>query len=1218
MGRVLTVFAGLLVLALLSVMVLPYVIDWGSYRATIEERLSQALRQPVKIGGTIDITVLPVPVVRLGDVTVGKTGAQARIARLDVELATGPLLRGQWQASEIRLDNPRLWLSLDRRGRLISEAPGGNWPELTIDSLIISEGEITIEQEQRGTRFFVDNITLSASASSLVGPWRAEGTARFEGSATQISIQTGRGDIDGIRAKISVVPSERPIAFDLDALFRRADGRPSFSGALKLAGVGATDATVRQSGWRIEANVDAGTETFIAKDIHVVPAGDDRVIALNGVINLTLGEDMRADAALSARQIDVDRLVGASAQSPASVATIFERLAALPSALTLPPALRLRGSFDAGSLAVAGGLIQDVHASLDLRGGKWQLSELRGRLPGQTMVKLSAAVEPGGKGAAVTGAIDVMAAAPSLLAAWSAGEFFRAQGERSAGASGALELRARYGLSPQRLELTQMRFGVPGAAIAGSADIRWDDGTPKVTFDGMAEDVDVGPVASFFAAFGERLGAVAAADAAIRFKAKRVRHGALEIAGIDVEARREAMNFSFDRVKIGALNGLAVEGSGRISLTSDSRLNLTLSGERLQPAMDALASLLPRLPLLEAVRARAEFLAPLAVKMVFENVDGQLSAHIEGDVGGSKMHSSAQFALNAAGAAALQTAEGEIVNDKAPRLLRQLGLWSGTTLTQMPGRLAFELKGEQEGIGVLTASADLAGSKAAFAGRVALGDLTTMGPGLAFAVSASDINPLLLSLGLVPSHIDDEISAVFKGRLLLDQSSVRLADVEGAVSDVPVSGDIAVRLGALPVVSGRLRAKSLPAGELLALASGANGAEPGDPWSTQTALRSPVTGLAGQLTIDGQESHGWPITVRHPQFVLKFLEDGIGVDDIAGEVAGGKLTGNVVLRKDGAKLRIAGRLALESGRLDEMVWKTGERPVAGGGLDLILTFEGSGRTPAQLIGALEGGGRLVVSQGHFAHLSTAAFAPVIASAAAATAPDLLRLVPLVQVGLDSGDLMFRLLETPLALHEGVLRATNVSLVGADSAIKVSAAADLSRLSLLADIEMEGKPADAGTPGPRLAVHFAGPFDAPRRRLDVRALGDYLNLRRFEGELGKLETLQRQIDEREARVRDIEEKEKERRQKARETPAAPPQPGAAPDAAVSPPAPGPGALPPAPRSRRPAAKPTPAVVNPRLRDLVEGSLRGLPPAPGGPPAGVKLAPLPPPVVIPTAP
>ena len=1218
MGRVLTLCAGLLVLALACVAGLPYVIDWGSYRATIEERLTWALKQPVSIGGDIDLSLLPAPLVRLGNVTIGKMGAQMQIAHLEVELATGPLLRGRWEASEVRLDNPRLWLSLDRRGRFAAEAPIADWPELAIESLVISEGEITIDQDERGTRLFVDKMGLRASASSLAGPWRAEGMARFEGSAMQLSVQTGRGDVDGIRAKVSVVPSERPVAFDLDALFAHQDGKPSFSGALKLAGVGASDAAARQAGWRVEANVDAGTETFVAKDIHVVPAGDDRVIALNGVVNITLGEDMRADAALSARQIDIDRLAGVSAQSPASVAAIFERLVALPSAWALPPALYLRGTFDAGSLSLAGGLVQDVHAAIDLRDGKWRLRELRGKLPGQTALKLSAAFEPTAGGVAVTGMIDVTAAAPTVLAAWSGGEFFRAQGDRSAGGSGALALRAHYGLSPHRLTLDQMRFGVPGAGVSGRADYQWHGAVPQLTVEGMAEEVDLAPVANFLAPFMSRFMPVAASDATVQFKAKRLRHGLLDVADIDVGLRRQASNLSFDRIRIGALNGLAVEGDGLASLANDGVLRLSVSGERLRPALDALASILPPVPALEALRARADALAPLAVKVVLESTNGQMSAGVEGNIGGSLVHSSARFVLAASGMPMLQAAEGELSNASTPRLLQQLGVWSGTSLASAPALVSFDIKADQEGIGVVSVNAALAGSQAALAGRVALGDATTMGPGLAFAVSASDVNPLLLSLGLVPSRVDDEMSAVFKGRLLIDQSSLRLADLDGALNDIPVAGDITVRLGPIPIVSGRLRAKVLPIDGLLAFATGTTGHGSGEPWSGQDFVRSPVTGLAGQIAIDGEVSEAWPFAVRNPQFIVKFLEAGIGVDDITGEMAGGRLTGHLVLQRDNTKLKIAGRIALENGRLDDLVWKVDSKPVAAGGIDLGLTFEGSGRTPAQLIATLEGGGRLVVSNGRLTHLSAAAFAPVIAAAGAATAPDLPRLLPLVQAGLDSGDLMFRVLETPLVLHDGVVRATSISLVGADSAVKINAAADVSRLSLLADIDLEGKAADAGAPGPRLSVHFTGPLALPRRRLDVRALGDYLNLRRFEGELGRLETLQRQIDEREARLRDIEEKEKERLHKARVAPIPAGPPVIIPDAANRGPAP--AAAPSPPRPRQPAARPAPATVNPRLRDLIEGTLRGLPPAQAGdlPAAGAKLAPLPPPVVIPTAP
>lgn len=1211
MGRLLTLLAGLLVLALIAVAAAPYVIDWDRYRSVIETRIAGALHLPFKVAGKIELNLLPAPVIRLSDVTVGTVGAEARIAQIVVELAVGALLKGEWQASDVRLENPKLWISLDHRGRFTAQAVAGEWSQISIERLVINEGEITIEQEERGTRFFIDDIAVSATAQSLLGPWKADGRARFEGSPLNVSVQTGRGDADGIRAKIAVTPHERPVAFELDALIGRDKGKPTLTGALKLSGVGALDAARRDSGWKIEAQVDAGSETFIAKDLRIVPASDERVIALNGLINLALGEQTRADAVLSVRQLDIDRLAGVSSDAPADLPTILERLSNLPAALALPIDMRLQASFDASALIIAGGSVQDAHIVIEARKGAWRLKEATAKMPGQTTMRLSADLGHSIQALAVAGMIELESRALSTFTAWMQGDLLRPQSERPAVATGNLVLNSHFSLSSKALTLDQLSVGVPGATLRGQLAYGWGGAQSSLVFQGEANEIDLAPVAVFLAPFHNRLLGALGGDAAFTLKAKRLRYPGLEMIDADVALKRDSEGLRLERVHIGGLNGLAVEGSGRLSLLRDSSAQLTVEGQSLRPAFSGLSALMPGSSAIAALLARADALSPLKLKLALASATGEVTATAEGEAGGSQISGEARLALGLI--PTLLNGRVDIQNTSAAQLLRQLGLSSGTTLTPAPGRLSAKVNGEGDGSGNLSVDAELAGSRLAVAGRVALSDLTTLGPGLALAFSSSDATPLLLSLGSVTGHVEEEVPAAGKGRLAIDAGTMRLTEIEAEIGGTRLRGGLAITRQDVPVVSGQIDADLIAFDRFFSALTGANPAAAGEIWGNTPFLPIILPKLGGQVAFTARSLAGLPFVISEPGFVLRFGEAGIGFDEVIGGIADGKLRGALALQRAGGVVKLGGRVAVEQARIEAFQTSDNERNQAHGRFDASLTFEGSGRTPAQLVAAMNGGGRLVVANGSLPHLSQAAFVSVIAAAGLAVAPDLPRLLPQIQAGLESGPLNFHLADAPLTLRDGVVKGAAITLVGAPIEAKVDAAFDFSTFMLDSAIDLVGEGSTTGALGPRLSIHYLGTVTSPRRKLDVRALGDYLNLRRFEGELAKLENLQRQIDERESHIRALEESERARKAGS-DNPSVAPVPIVVPAPSVAP-----VPVPTLPRTKAPAPRAPPASVNPRFRSLVEGSLRALPnDSPTPAPPGTTLAPLPPPIVIPSAP
>src|SRR6476469_7264283 len=93
-----------IILALIAALVGPHFVDWKEHRAYFEAEATRLAGQPVRIGGAIDVRILPTPALTLGQVEIGPAAQpQARARELHVELALGSLMRGEIRASELRV-----------------------------------------------------------------------------------------------------------------------------------------------------------------------------------------------------------------------------------------------------------------------------------------------------------------------------------------------------------------------------------------------------------------------------------------------------------------------------------------------------------------------------------------------------------------------------------------------------------------------------------------------------------------------------------------------------------------------------------------------------------------------------------------------------------------------------------------------------------------------------------------------------------------------------------------------------------------------------------------------------------------------------------------------------------------------------------------------------------------------------------------------------------
>src|SRR6266852_2516543 len=202
-----------IILALVAALIGPVFIDWGEYRTVIESEASQMVGAPVRVGGAIDVRLLPTPSLKLGDVQIGPAASAEKVTAggLAMEFGLGTLMRGEFRANQVTLDRPEMRLGLDRSG--VVQIPGLNIrfnpDRLAIERLTINEGQLLLADAASSAQLVVEGLSLSGEVGSLMGPLKVEGTftAKGEHYAYRFS-GSRRGEDGGMKVRIAIDPAE--------------------------------------------------------------------------------------------------------------------------------------------------------------------------------------------------------------------------------------------------------------------------------------------------------------------------------------------------------------------------------------------------------------------------------------------------------------------------------------------------------------------------------------------------------------------------------------------------------------------------------------------------------------------------------------------------------------------------------------------------------------------------------------------------------------------------------------------------------------------------------------------------------------------------------------------------------------------------------------------------------------------------------------------------
>jgi uncharacterized protein involved in outer membrane biogenesis len=223
-----------IILALVTALVGPLFVDWGSYRAEFQAEVGRLTGLEVRVTGPIDVRLLPTPTLTLQQIELGRPGdpAGTRAQALRIEFALGDLVRGTWRAPDMTLQGPELTLSLDPSGRLAWSAPtiGLDPDAVSIEHLEIADGRATFSDAASGTKLVLDKLDFTGQVRSLLGPVKGEGSFAIEGQHYPFRLAVSRPADDGsVKIRLNVDPIDRPRTIDLTA-------SPSRGGSAAMCG----------------------------------------------------------------------------------------------------------------------------------------------------------------------------------------------------------------------------------------------------------------------------------------------------------------------------------------------------------------------------------------------------------------------------------------------------------------------------------------------------------------------------------------------------------------------------------------------------------------------------------------------------------------------------------------------------------------------------------------------------------------------------------------------------------------------------------------------------------------------------------------------------------------------------------------------------------------------------------------------------------------------
>jgi uncharacterized protein involved in outer membrane biogenesis len=1114
-----------IILVLVTALVGPFFVDWGSYRTELEATVGRLTGLEVRVSGPIDVRILPTPTLTLQQIELGRPGAPAktRARALRIEFALGDLMRGTLRAPIMVLQGPDVTLSLDPAGRLAWSAPtiGLDPDAVSIEQLEIEDGHATFADAASGSRLSLDKLEFSGQVRSLLGPVKGEGSFAIGGQHFPFRLSASRPTDDGsVKVRLNLDPIDDPRTIDVDGSVWVERGLPRFEGTLQVArpvGRG-PDGTV--DSWRASTHVRANGAAAALEQVEFQFGPDERAIRLKGEARLTLGAKPELAATLAAAQVDLDRILALPEPLGRRPLVAIRALAeSFVRAQHLPVAVRL--GISAETVTLAGAMLQRVGGELRSDGDGWNIENFALRAPGLTQVAFSGRLKPTAGGVIFDGATKIESADARAWIGWLAD-----RGNGTGAASGPLRLTSDVALSGDKISFDRLQAELDRMKLEGHVDYAWAAGDHPAKLNAAlhAPELDLDRAQSLLlASFGE-MRPEWPREGALTLDIGRAVIAGVEAKDVAVKMRRDAGGLDIERLAVGDIGGAKLAVGGRIDTheaVPRGILNLDLDAR----GLDGMAAVVGKFssPAAERMRRVASRAVPVRLhgslaldrdaaaggatlaKLKLQGSAGMLRLDLQGDAGGSAVSSIDVTRLGGTKVhltALLDASDGGALVDL-------LGLDRLVTVNQRSGRLELQMSGPLDG--------DMAVNGRLLAGGLDVSANGTLqpfgsrGPIAQVAVKAAAETVVPLRPAATAQRATQPPWTALAGRLSFADGAFTLADISGTLAGIAIKGELGVAMAEPPRMNGGLTIAALDLPKVIGAAIGfphqnatGDGVWPADPFEPGLlgAVSGQVTVKAGQLALTSK------LTARDVRAVLDLNGSELAVTDIDGVLAGGRIGGELAFQRgdDGLMARSHFRLAdVDAAEL----LGGGSRPPLSGKLTAELALTGAGRSPIALIGSLKGEGTIALRDGSIARFDPTAFDVVTRAVDQGLPIDTARIGDRMEAALAVGGLPVSLAQASITAAMGQLRLVDPVVQAKGAEFAPVGSVDLTQNAIDARFSLSGPVAPDASTGarPDVSVRLKGPIDAPKRTLDVAALANWLALRGLDQKAKHVEALE---------------------------------------------------------------------------------------------------------------
>ncbi|MEW5962197.1 MAG: AsmA family protein [Pseudomonadota bacterium] len=1105
-----------LVVVLGALFAVPHFVDWNGYRGVLEEEASRVLGREVRVGGAVNVRLLPVPYLaferlRVADPSSFSGEPLFRAESVTMWLAVPPLLRGVLEANQVELRRPEIRVAVDRNGV-------ANWSQVKIHkgelpfvpadvalrAVSIVDGRLSLDIGSSGEIARLDDIDGTLSGEAFDGPYKFAGTAKWDGAAREVKLATARPDADGgLRFKTTVRVPANGNSYVLDGRVGDIAGHPTLGGEVSARIDLAASGTIIRVGPASATAVGVGERPVL--DVKGRVDGDLGQLRLSGIVasfenigqpqlvegeaKATWGEAPSLAVTLASKWLDVDSLAGAGAAAqPVSTA--------LAVADTFLATLATEGRVDArlsvDQVSIGGDTVSGLGLSLRRDGGAEPRTTLRASLPGGTNFDLAGTVARRDGRSQFKGPVMLGGSSLQRLLAWAT----RNEAMSRSFPDGPFAVQGQLSLDPAAVSLDEARGEMAGTPLKGSITVEHGPRRRlRVELAGKRVDTawlwpggGIGTLGALLLPHARDAGTrrpqtsagwldAADTDIAIRLQAGRLVDGARTLEEVAADITLAGGNLAISRLAFAGAGRLAVDLEGTVTRDASRPLG-ELRGVVAAPTAEAVTLLSELIAVDDALPEAgklARSLAPLdlAATIRLAAADkGAFDLVLDGIAGGGRLV--ARLRLDALGSGwrnAPTTASVALSEMSIAGLLARMVASDSSRNALASADRAGTLRIDAAGVpttGMLTA-ASVASEDLTIAldGRSKLTPAGWLDVEGEATVGARDARVLLALVGLdAKSAVGTPIAGPLAitrrdGQLTLRPKGVALAGArlsgEVGVTRAHESGvarlDADLSLDAARI-SGLLAIVTEPAQD--GAAGAVSGDGPASLWPERTFRNPLVDGLTGRIRLAvGALEFGPGLGVGNATIEAAIEPRRITVSRLEGVALGGRLTGSGVIAKAAAGAEVSGSLSLDGARIEALAG--GARSRARGPVSLKLGFTGQALSPRGLVGALKGKGEAALGAAEIDGLTPDAIGraadAVLAGRAGAAGHGL---VATIRSELGQGRLPLGPSAIPITIVDGALRLAATTIETQSGRTTIETTVDLGNLHVDSQWQIEAK------------------------------------------------------------------------------------------------------------------------------------------------------------------